>query len=70
MFMNNKTVNIPGMSCEHCVRTIENELSELNGIHYVKVDLETKSVFIEWDNSLHWDNIIELLHEINYPPSE
>jgi len=68
--MNNKTVNIPNISCEHCKRTIENELSEFSGIHSVKVDLETKSVFIEWDNSLHWDSIIELLQEINYPPSE
>ena len=68
--MNNKTVIIPNMSCEHCVHTIDNELSELNGVHSVKVDLATKSVFIEWDNSLHWNNIIELLQEINYPPSE
>ena len=68
--MNNKTINIPGMSCEHCVRTIENELGELTGVHSVKADLETKSIFIEWENSLHWDNIVELLHEIKYPPSE
>ena len=70
IFMNNITVNIPSMSCEHCVHTIENELSELTEVHSVKADLETKSVSIEWDNSLHWNNIIELLHEINYPPSE
>ncbi len=70
IFMNNKTVKIPNISCEHCVRTIENELSELNGVHSVKTDLETKSVFIEWDNSLQWNTIIELLQEINYPPSE
>ena len=68
--MNNRTVNIPGMSCEHCVRTIETELSELEGVQSAKADLTDKSLSISWDAPLEWDDIVTLLNEINYPPAE
>ncbi len=68
--MNNRTVNIPGMSCEHCVRTIETELSEMEGVQSAKADLTDKSLSISWDGPLGWDDIVTLLNEINYPPAE
>ncbi len=35
-----KTVKIKGMSCQHCVKSVTKALSEIAGIHDVKVDLE------------------------------
>ena len=30
--MNSVTYTVPNMSCKHCVHTIENELSDLQGL--------------------------------------
>jgi copper chaperone CopZ len=68
--MQQKTVKIDKMSCEHCVRTIESELKGIAGVHSAKAQLNTKSLFIEWDNPATWDEINSTLAEINYPPSE
>lgn len=68
--MNRKTVSVPNMSCGHCVHTIETELSELNGIKFVKANLDNKSVEIEWDNPADWAQITDLLKDINFPAAE
>jgi len=65
--MTTKTVNIPNISCGHCVHTIQNEVSDLKGIKSVVVDEATKMVRIEWDQPQTWENIAALLEEINYP---
>ena len=59
---------IPGISCHHCVRTISNELSDLEGVQVVKVDLETKMVSITYGPPADEESIQKLLKEINYPP--
>jgi copper chaperone CopZ len=68
--MPNKLVNIPNISCGHCVRTIESELSDLNNVVSVKADESTKMVEITWEEPQTWENIKSLLNEINYPVSE
>ena len=68
--MQNNTFKILNMSCEHCVRTIETELSEIDGVHSVNADLTNKSVSIEWDEPAAWDEIKATLVEIKYPPTE
>ena len=67
--MTEKTVRVPGINCSHCVRTIERELSELNGVTSVKADADNKQVFVRWQGELvGWDEIQALLKEIGYPP--
>jgi copper chaperone CopZ len=68
--MHNKSVNIPNISCSHCVHTIETELSTLENIISVKADEETKMVDISWNEPQTWENIKALLSEINYPTEE
>jgi copper ion binding protein len=68
--MDSKTFNVPGISCGHCVMTIERELSELSGVKKVKADQVTKNVVVEWDNPATLDTIKHLLQEINYPAVE
>jgi len=68
--MNSKTVTVPNISCHHCVNTIENELRELKGVSFVKAEVESKKVKIDWKDSQKWENIKNLLTEINYPPAD
>jgi copper chaperone len=41
------TFSVPGMSCEHCVRTVSTELAQVEGVSSVAVDLETKLVVVQ-----------------------
>lgn len=51
--MNEKiTLNISGMSCGHCEKTVSNTVKKLNGIHDVKINLATATAEIEYDQQL------------------
>lgn len=65
-----KTVEVPNISCGHCVRTIENELSDMEGVRKVTASQETRMVTIEWEDPQIWENIKATMQEINYPPAE
>jgi copper chaperone CopZ len=65
--MQTKTVTVPNISCGHCVHTIQNEVSELEGIVSVKADETSKQVTISWDAPQTWEGVAELLEEIGYP---
>jgi len=67
--MTTKTVNVPSISCGHCVATIEREVGGLAGVAAVKADRGTKDVTISWDpNATDWQAIEALMKEINYGP--
>ena len=68
--MEKRTVTIPNISCGHCVHTIESELRDLSGVRSVKVDQTAKSAEIAWEAPLSWEEIRDLLVEINYPPAD
>jgi copper chaperone len=67
--MQNKTFEVPNISCGHCVMTIKNELGELDGVSKVEASQETRMVTVEWSDPATWDKIHDLLVEINYPPA-
>jgi copper chaperone CopZ len=68
--MDQKTVKILNISCGHCVRTIETELEELEGISEAKADLDHKELSVKWEKPATWQQIKNVLEDINYPPSE
>ena len=41
--MQNVTLNVQGMSCGHCVNSIEGNVGKLNGVDSVKVHLSEGS---------------------------
>ena len=69
-YMPSKTVHIPAISCGHCVRTIESEVSGLDHIEKVHADEQTRMVEISWQEPQNWQTIKALLAEINYPVDE
>ena len=69
--MANKTVTVPGISCGHCVATIEREVRELTGVSSVKAEQDSREVTISWDpDTTDWVVIEELMKEINYAPAD
>ncbi|WP_436836760.1 copper chaperone CopZ [Planococcus liqunii] len=47
----NETLKVQGMSCAHCVNTVESSVGELQGVSSVKVDLGKGEVSVAYDNS-------------------
>ena len=69
--MTSKTVNVPNISCGHCVMTIEKEVGEVGGVESVKAEKETKNVTISWDpDATDWVVIEDTMKEINFPPAD
>ena len=65
--MESTTFSIPNISCGHCLMTIKNELSELDGVKTVDGNPENKEVTVKWEPPATLDKIKETLQEINYP---
>jgi copper chaperone len=40
---------VPGMSCEHCRHAVSEEVSKVEGVAQVEVDLDTKLVLVHGD---------------------
>lgn len=65
--MEKKTFIIPAISCGHCVMSIKNELSEIEGVKKVEGDPQSKSISVEWELPANLDKIFNTLKQINYP---
>ena len=59
--------SIPNISCGHCVMSIKNELSELEGVKTVEGDPGNKNITVEFESPVTLEQIKETLKEINYP---
>jgi copper chaperone CopZ len=46
MSQSDLTYTVPGISCEHCRTAITNEVSAVDGVQAVEVDLTTKRVAV------------------------
>jgi copper chaperone len=49
--MEKSTLNVDGMSCEHCVKAITTAVGALAGVESVAVDLDAKTVTVTHDLS-------------------
>lgn len=65
--MEKETLSIPNISCGHCVMSIKNELSEMEGVKSVEGNPETKSIDVEWESPASLEKIKKTLKEISYP---
>jgi len=67
--METKTFIVPNISCGHCVRSIQNELGDLQGVESVKGDAENKTITIAWSSPATESEIRNIMQSINYPAS-
>lgn len=65
--MENKTLNVQGMSCGHCVNSIEGNVGELDGVESVKVHLEDGKVDVTFHtDKVNLKEITEVIEEQGY----
>lgn len=60
------TVNIQGMTCQHCVATVTQELMKIDGVIAVNVDLEQGKADIESNDKLTRDVIQSAIEKAGY----
>ncbi len=62
--------SVPNISCGHCVKAIQKELSELAGVTSVEGEHAFKEITVVWEAPATEDNLRATLKEINYPASD
>lgn len=68
--MPSSTIEVPNISCGHCVMAIQRELDEMDGVSKVTGDPEGRRITVEWEPPASLERIKAALREINYPAAD
>jgi copper chaperone len=60
------TYTVTGMTCSHCVSAVTGELSHLQGVTDVRIDLATGAVAVTSDAPLAVDDVRAAVDEAGY----
>lgn len=60
------TYVVSGMSCEHCVQSVTEEVSEIDGVSDVNVDLASGEVTVTSATELNSQEVREAVAEAGY----
>ncbi|MBM6507954.1 MULTISPECIES: copper chaperone CopZ [Staphylococcus] len=47
--MEQKIINVEGMSCDHCKNAVESALAKINGVSAAEVNLDNGQVRVDYD---------------------
>ena len=59
-------LTVPEISCQHCVNAITKEVSRLQGVRNVQVDLATKRVSVDASEQVSPAQLVEAINEAGY----
>lgn len=61
-----KTIFVEGMTCNNCVRHVEEALREINGVKSAKVDLKGKKALVELAHDVSDEDIKNAIVDAGY----
>ena len=64
--MTTATYTVTGMTCEHCVASVREEIEEISGVHSVDVPLDTGAVEVTSDRELDTAEVGAAVAEAGY----
>lgn len=64
--MTETNYTVTGMTCDHCVRSVTEEISEINGVSDVAVDLSTGAVTVTSTEPVHDADVRTAVEEAGY----
>jgi copper chaperone len=64
--MSESTYTVTGMTCGHCVSSVTEEVSQIDGVRDVEIDLATGQVTVTSDRDLAEDEVREAVTEAGY----
>lgn len=60
-------INVNGMTCQSCVRNIEGTVGGRTGIHKIRVSLEQKMAFVDYDSNIVTANdVAEMIDDMGF----
>ncbi|WP_457601458.1 heavy-metal-associated domain-containing protein [Hydrogenivirga sp.] len=59
-------LKVQGMTCQHCVRTVHNAVSSLEGVSKVDVSLESGTVKVQMEKEVPLEDIKKSIEEWGY----
>jgi copper chaperone CopZ len=65
--MENVTLSIPNISCNHCIMTVKRESGFVDGAEFVSGDIEAKTATFNVESDAALDSLKETLAEAGYP---
>jgi copper chaperone len=68
--MAERIYTVPDVSCEHCVSAITRELTQIEGVQNVHVDLNTKKVTVEASEAVAEQQIRDGIDEAGFDIAE
>ncbi len=63
------TYTVVGMTCDHCVRSVQSEVTKLDGVESVVVDLDTGLVTVESTQPIDDEAFAAAVDEAGYEVS-
>lgn len=66
--MKTVTLDIPNISCNHCVMSVKRETAVVDGAEFVRGDVDAKQVVVRVEDDDALSALKEALAEIGYPP--
>lgn len=63
---NQVTLQVQGMSCGNCVKSIENSVGSINGVEKVNVQLNNGTVDVEFNNEVDVKKITDTIEDQGY----
>lgn len=63
---NQVTLQVEGMTCGHCVQSVENSVGALNGVERVLVELNNGTVAVEYTNDVDVKKIADTIEDQGY----
>lgn len=67
--MKETTFKVDGMKCKHCVMTVTEAVSELDGVQSCTVDLAAKTATVKYEDSVADSAIIDAINEEGFQAS-
>jgi copper chaperone CopZ len=64
--MTTKTYSVTGMTCSHCVASVDSEIRLIPGVTDVRVDLADGAVTVRSDRPLDDDAVVAAVDEAGY----
>ena len=65
--MEQETIKVEGMTCQHCVEIITDALNNINGLNAVNVDLVKKEVSVKFNkNETKLQKIFDKIIEVGF----
>ena len=65
--MEQETIKVEGMTCQHCVEIITDALNNINGLNTVNVDLVKKEVSVKFNkNETKLQKIFDKIIEVGF----